>query len=389
MHLRVELRRDAGRVGPGLGPWIRRKQVGKARGPADPKLLAEVRDHRGNVVGWGLPSAASDIAVRVLSFGPDRPPDDWLERRLTSALDARMSYEFGRHGTTGYREVNTEGDGLPGLVVDRYGDDRVVQLTTAPMASREREILDWLRARDDARTHLVIPATAAAREEVEPAIRNHGSPQHLEFSEYGLRFRVPPPPSQKTGAYLDQRRNRRVVAQLAHRSGGSLLDVGCHVGGFSIHAAALGVPSVGLDNSRLALDRAAANADLNRVAAKIEWVEADMFGELDLPTLAGPFGTVVVDPPRMVSSRRDRDRAMRALERLVQNAMKKLSPGGHLVVCSCSHHLGRKELDATVVHAGGDAWTRAMTLAAGPDHPVWPGHAEGEYLRVNAYQRRR
>src|SRR5690606_27904850 len=113
MTVRVQLRRDAGRIGPQTGPWVRRRPSARFLGVPDPHALAEVVDHRGATVAFGLVSAVSTIAIRVLTFGAARPPDDWLDRRLSAAFEARRAYRFEEEGTTGYREVNTEGDGLP------------------------------------------------------------------------------------------------------------------------------------------------------------------------------------------------------------------------------------------------------------------------------------
>jgi 23S rRNA (cytosine1962-C5)-methyltransferase len=208
----------------------------------------------------------------------------------------------------------------------------------------------------------------------------------MRFVEHGLQMIVPAPPSQKTGAYFDQRANRRQVAALARHGGGSLLDLGCHVGGFALHAAAAGVPAVGVDQSAAMLQRAAAHAELNGLRG-LAWVEADMFGALDDPRLAGPFGTIVVDPPKIAARRSDVERAAAAMERMVARVAARLTVGGHLVLCSCSHHLGRDHLDRFVLASSG-RWARVASLGADVDYPVAPGHVEGEYLRVAIYQRR-
>ena len=384
---RVELRRDAGRVGPHDGPWIRRRQVSKIWGPADPAAVAELTDHRGQTVAWGLLAPDSEIALRVLAFGAAAPPADWLERRLAAALAARATLGLG-DATTGYRAVNNEGDGLPELTVDRYGPDTVIQVGTAAMASRQPEIAGFFAARTAGRLFVLSPPQAAEREGFTPAQRLHGDDATLTFREHGLDFTVPAPPAQKTGAYLDQRDNRRLVAGLARAAGGPLLDVGCHVGGFALHAAAQGVAAVGLDQSARALACARANAERSGLAARTTWVQGDMFAGLDDPALAGPFGAVVFDPPRVASSARDVGRAAAAMTGCLARLLPRVQAGGFAAVCSCSQHLGGEVLDAVVLDAGAGAWTRVYALGPGPDHPVWPGHREGAYLRVHVYQRR-
>lgn len=382
--VRVELRRDAGRIGSHSGPWLRRNQIARFLGTPDPHVLAEVVDHRGASVGWGLVSAVSTITVRMLSFGA-RPPDDWLARRLAVAFAAREVLGFAAAGTTGYRVVNSEGDGIPGLVVDRYGEALVVQLGTAPIAAREAEIGACLDAVWPGPIHYVVPEGAARFEGLESTARD-GRGGTLRFEEDGLRFEVPAPPAQKTGAYFDQRDNRSRVATLAAAHGGALLDVGCHVGGFALHAARRGVDVVALDRSSGALDHARANAAANHLAG-IRWVEADMFAPLRDEPLVGPFGTIVFDPPKIAARRDDVDVAVTTITRVLAELGRRLAPRGHLVVCSCSHHLGREHLDRAVARTE-LGFTRTLTLGAGADHPVALGHREGEYLRVNVYQGR-
>lgn len=381
----MKLRRDAGKVGPPQGPWIRARQVGRWLGAPQAGELVAVEDRHGEILGWGLPSERSSIAVRMLTWGPTPPPPRWLGERLTEAMAARERLGLERQPTTGVRLVNSEGDGLPGLVVDRYGDALVVQLTTAPMVARQTEIVAELRARWRGPIHVVRPASAAKAEGFDPGVEREGDDPWLRFWEHGLALQVPAPPSHKTGAYLDQRANRRAVARLARDGGGPLLDLGCHVGGFCLHAARAGVAAVGVDQSAAMLELAARNAERNELRG-IAWIEADMFGALDDPGLAGPFGTIVVDPPKIAARRRDVDRAADAMERMVTRAAARLRVGGFLVLCSCSHHVGREHLDRFALASPGRL-TRVATCGADLDHPVAPGHVEGEYLRVAIYQR--
>jgi len=384
MQVRIELRRDAGRVGPSTGPWIRRKQIARVQGLETADALAEIVSRKGETLGWGLLSPESAIAVRLLSFGPEPLPPDWLEQRLQAAVSARDVLGFAREDTTGYRLVNSEGDGLPGLVVDRYEDDLVLQITTASMAARRASIEAFFQARGEVRLHTVLPPGAAKHEGFEPGVFRSHDVQTLRFREHGLSFETAAPPSQKTGAYFDQRENRRWVARLAAAHGGALLDVGCHIGGFALHAARAGVPAVGVDASPVALEHAARNAQASGLEG-LQWVEADMFGPLEASALAGPFGTIVLDPPKVATNKNNVDKAVDAMRRLVGRVAPRLAPGGHLVLCSCSHHLGWDHLDRVMVRG---RWARVATLGAGPDHPVMPGHREGEYLRVAVYQPR-
>jgi 23S rRNA (cytosine1962-C5)-methyltransferase len=390
MAVRVELRRDAGKFGPAQGQWVRQKQVARVLGPPDPQAIAELVDHRGRTLGFGLYSPESGIVLRMLSFGA-RPGDDWLEQRLQAALAARGALGLGSEETTGYREVNSEGDGIPGLVVDRFGDVRVVQCTTAPIVARWQSILallDQLAPLSGA-TIVIAPERAATKEGFAPIfeVRNAELPHELEWREHGRTFIAPAPPAQKTGAYHDQRENReRFAALLCGR--GPMLDLGTHVGGFAIAAALRGSHVIAVDQSAAVLDHARQNAIANGVAERVELVPADMFASLDDPRLAGPFAGIVFDPPKIAATRRDLARALGALTRTLAQLQARVVAQGLLAVCSCSHNLGEAELDRAMLDAsGGSGWTRIAHWGAGPDHPILPGHAEGEYLRVRVYLR--
>lgn len=385
VSVEVQLRKDAPRVIPAKGPWIRMRHVSKVLGPPDPGALARVIDRRGHVVAWGLYSPDSELVVRILQFGEAPVHGTWLEARIATALVARTRLGFGSGETTGFREINSEGDGLPGLVVDRYGGLRVAQITTAPMAVREAAIVDALDE-PGITTVVLRPERAARLEGFEPGLSGTPPPL-LDFLEHGLRFRAPAPPAQKTGAYLDQRDNRARLAKLAQAQDAPLLDVGCHIGGFSIHAASQGVRCVALDRSAGALEWVQRNAE--GLAAPVEVVEADMFSGLDaLDSLdIATYGTIVFDPPKVATSEREVPRAVGAMRRSVTKLLARLAPCGVLAVCSCSHHLDVSHLDqATEGHA--QRLTRIAVWGPGVDHPVAPGHHQGEYLRVAVYQRR-
>jgi 23S rRNA (cytosine1962-C5)-methyltransferase len=392
MTVRVELRRDAGKVDR-TTVWIRRQQVARVLGPPDPASVAELVDHRGRVLGHGLYSPDSNIVLRLLSTGERAPTPDWLARRLAAALAGREALGLAR--TTGLREVNSEGDGLPGLVVDRFGDWRVLQITTAPMAVRRNEISSWLRehAPLPGGQILMMPESAAEREGFEPGVEllpadpSRPAPTQLEWLEHGRLFSAPAPPAQKTGAYHDQRDNRSRFARLCSRA--RVLDLGCHVGGFSIAAAQRGASVLAVDQSSTALEHVRRNALANGVSERIETLAADMFGELDHPALAGPFDAIIVDPPKIATSRRDLPRAERALVRTLARLLPRVRESGFLGACSCSHHLGWEQLDRVALEAAGSmAIVRLARWGAGLDHPIAPGHEQGEYLRVAVYQRR-
>jgi 23S rRNA (cytosine1962-C5)-methyltransferase len=403
MAVRVELRRDAGKLDPRACAWIRRRSVARVLGPPDPGAVAVLVDHRGRILGHGLYSPDSAIVLRLLCTGEQPPAEGWLERRLAAALAGREALGLSASGpTTGYREVNSEGDGLPGLVVDRFGRWRVVQITTAPMAARRQAILTWFEHHAPLTGGLIslLPEAAAAREGFEPGVevraREGGetsTPDQLEWVEDGRRLSAPAPPAQKTGAYHDQRDNRSRFAALACVGPGArVLDLGCHVGGFAIAAARAGAELVAVDQSTVALDYLRRNAIANGVSEQIRAVTADMFGKLDEPDLAGPFEAIVFDPPKIATGRRNLGRAIEAMSRTLTRLIPRLRPTGVIAVCSCSHHLGWEELDRAILDATpsslASSLARVARWGAGLDHPIAPMHHEGEYLRVALYQRR-
>jgi 23S rRNA (cytosine1962-C5)-methyltransferase len=308
-------------------------------------------------VGAGR-AGLGDPAARDQLRGRTRRPQTGSTRRLEAALAgtgcARVALATDRR--TPWREINSEGDGLPGLTVDRYGRDVVLQIATAGMAARAQESWSaFFSARTPGRLFVVVPAQAAEREGFTLTQQLHGDDDAARVpraragsSACRLRQRRRP------GAYLDQRDNRRTIAELARVSGGRMLDVGCHVGGFAIHAAALGVDAVGLDQSAKALDCARENAARNGLAERCAWVQGDMFAALEEPRLAGTFGVLVFDPPRIASSARDVERAAGAMTASLGRLLPRVQAGGFAVVCSCSQHLGGEVLDAVMLdaHAG-------------------------------------
>ena len=386
MRVTVHLRRHSSHRPDQLPTWIRRDAVTKVLGPPAPEALAEVRDHRGTRVGVGLFSPDSDIPVRVLWRGEQELPGDWLSRRVHSALEARARLAL--EDTTGYREINAEGDGLPGLTVDRYGDHRVIQLTTAPMLARREEIATALRDHTPRPTIWTVPEAAARRESIS-ALCEGEAPDLLSFREYGMDLATTPPPSQKTGAYHDQRENRRRVASLAAPGGGRVLDLGCHLGGFSLHAARKGLRCVAVDRSEEDLSLVRRNADANGLG-QIETVRSDIFGPMEEPALSGPFDVIIFDPPKVAASGHQAGRATKAMGLALRRLIQRLTPGGLLVVCSCSYNVGPDAVRSLVARVSVGLGVRLARLehrGPGADHPTCPHHVEGNYLSVTIFRR--
>ena len=328
------------------------------------------------------------IAARLLDHRPNATIDAaWVHARIAAAaaLRARVC------DSPFHRLVHAEADGLPGLVVDRFGDVAVVQANAAGMDRLLPEItaalLDVLKlraivARND--------SNARAQEGLTQQVTLlHGDAAGTEAVEGGVRFGVDPLAGQKTGFFFDQRPNRDRVAALS--AGARVLDVFCHTGAFGLRAAAAGAASVTLvDSSAPALDHATAAAAANGLAERVTAQRGDAFDVMTELAAAGKrYDVVVCDPPAFAKSRKDAEAGLRAYNRMARLAAPLVSPGGFLFVASCSHHapldaftgqvaaaLHRAKRDARVLFTGG----------AGPDHPVHPNLPESAYLKAQLLQ---
>lgn len=359
-------------------PWIYASDV--TVGPAEPGVVS-VHDRRGKFLGQALFSPASEIRLRLLER-TERPIDShWWEQRLRAALARRAGID-----ATAYRVVHGEGDGLPSLIVDRYGRWAVAQLLSAGLETMRDWIVDGLRAvlapegillRNDApvRRHERLP------EQVEPAF---GSvPEEIEVREGGIRYLVAPWTGQKTGAFLDQRPNRIRAGELA-LEGGRALDCFAYHGSFALHLARKSGEVVALDTSAEALRRGARNAALNGLT-NIRWQEGDAFDVLRaLERARARFDTVVVDPPAFAKARSTVPQALRGYREINLRAMRLLAPGGALVTASCSFHVRRAQFEEAIAAAARDSGrilTLVEQLGQGIDHPEVVTIPETGYLK--------
>lgn len=323
------------------------------------------------------------IAARWLDPDPAAPCDEaWFRARLAGALALRERLFDGPH----YRLVHAEADGLPGLVIDRYGDVVALQANTAGMEAATPMIVAALSA-------LIAPRGIVARNDAgvrrlegleEGVALLAGDAAGAAVEENGRRFPVDLLGGQKTGWFFDQREHRARVARLAR--GASVLDAFCHTGGFGIGCAAAGAASVTLlDRSEHALTTAQAAAAMNGVAARVTTERAEAMEALERMVGQGRrFGVVVADPPAFAKTRKDQPAALRAYGKLARLAASLTEPGGFLFIASCSHHVApgefadavgwgvhRARRDARILHMGG----------AGPDHPLHPMLPESQYLK--------
>jgi 23S rRNA (cytosine1962-C5)-methyltransferase len=357
--------------------------------------LVTVMDSRGIPLGTGLYSAASQIAVRMVSVEVALSRGAYLEQvreRVAAALTLRdeIAPESGENNAC--RLVFSEADNLPGIVVDRYDELVIVQLLTQGTAQDDvRAVLSEVIRERLAPQTIVERPDPKIRELEQLAAPSPGAlysaddPVQLTsvFTINGLRFHYDASSGQKTGAFLDQRLNYAAAARYAR---GSALDICTYQGGFAIHMAQRCERVTGVDASRGALEVADQNLELNSgLKAKVEWIEADAFELLREYEANGErYETIVLDPPAFAKSKRAAEGALRGYKELNLRAMKMLAPGGTLVTCSCSHHVPLAEFTEVVAAAASDAGRRVQVLeirGAAPDHPAVLTLPETSYLK--------
>lgn len=363
-------------------PWVFAQGIDRIRGEVENGAEVQVRDPRNNVLGRGLYSPRSAIAVRLYTRDPVRPFDvDLVEERLRAALRRRAPFGLPSADTNGFRALHGEGDGLPGLILDLYGDTAVLQLGTAGMHRRRDMVLSAIERVLSPRSILDrTPAAVGSAEDFEPTpgLATGEPVEQLCFTERGLRFEVPLGLAQKTGYYFDQRPLRSRIEQLA--AGRRVLDAYSFVGGIGLAAARGGAARVlCVDSSAAALDVGRRLASLNGL--QLEWQRGDAPAILD--SFDGQWDLVVSDPPKLASTRAGRDRAMKALRRIARSSVRATRSGGLVSLSSCSAALGLSELERALALGARDLGRSAWVLERvyqGPDHPVPAAFAEGLYL---------
>jgi 23S rRNA (cytosine1962-C5)-methyltransferase len=367
-------------------PWVYAQAVDRVEGGATAGDEVSVVDPRGNLLGRGFYSPGSAIPVRIMVRDDKTRLDaSFFRTRLERAVAHRAAIGLPSEQTSGFRQAHAEGDGLPGLIVDRLGDVLSVQLATIGMKQREALVHEAL-------TTVVAPRAIVDRTSVQIAKAEGFEPsagvvrgddvRAFEFVERGLRFRVPLELGQKTGFYFDQRSLRARVEQLAH--GKRVLDAYSFVGAFAIAAARGGAREVvAVDESALAIEVGAECAAMNGVGDRVKFVKGD--ARRSLAEARGEFDMVVVDPPRLAPTRGARDQALVAYAKLAENACRATRPGGILVVCSCSAAVDLAALTRALATGATKVNTEATVLERwfqGADHPVPAAFGEGLYLKA-------
>lgn len=378
----------------GRHPWVLDTAIaGVTEYPRDGDVVDLVSEH-GEFIARGVLNSRSRIRVRLYSWHAEEQLDaDFWRSRLTSAVELRRRIGY-LTPAGGCRLVNSEADGLGGLIVDRYGEHLVVHVTALAMQHRLDELLPILQDLVQPRGIVVRADEAMAKREglalpegaVGNVLRTVGDvPSEAAFiEEHGLRFGVDLTGGQKTGFFLDQRENRKAAA--AYMQDLSVLDVCCYSGGFALAASKLGGARevLGIDTAQRAVALARANTELNGIK-NVRFETGDAFKTIQAFNAEGrKFGAVVLDPPKFAANRQALPDALRAYERLNVGAINLLEMGGILVTCSCTGGVSRE--DFTYILAEAAARTRRPlqileTRGAAPDHPFSASCLETEYLK--------
>ncbi len=361
--------------------WVYRSDLVSSDGtPAG--ALVEVLEERGRSLGTALYSSASQIAVRMIAPTLVSDLSAFIRARIAAALAYR---ERVVRDSDACRLVFSEADSLPGLIADRYNDVIAVQLLTQAMDAEPARNAILSSLQESLRPEAIVERVDARVRELEqlPARESGllaGEKRETVITMNGVRFHYRALAGQKTGAFLDQRENYAAAAAVAR---GEALDAFCYQGGFALHLAERCSQVTGIDSSRPALEIAEENARLN--SREIEWLEGNAFDVLKDYAAAGrQYDTIVLDPPPFAKTRQALATALRGYKELNLRALKMLRPGGVLVTCSCSYHVGEADFIATVAEAAQDAHRGVRLMerrSQAKDHPTLPGVPETNYLK--------
>lgn len=340
-------------------------------------------------IARGLFNANSNIRLRLYSWNKDEELDpEFWKNRISDAIALRSGL-LGSTKTNAKRLVFSEADGISGLTVDQYDEWLLVQFTSLALQQQSSAIVELLNQQLSPKgiVHKTDPGIAELEgmESTDDLLSGESPPTPILIHENGIQFGVDVKAGQKTGFFLDQRDNRQAVAKYVE--GHDVLDLFCYTGGFSLAATKNGnaKSALGVDSSEMALATAKANAELNEVGNKCQFMKSDASTALDQFAADGRlFDTVVVDPPKLARKRSGLDRAMRAYFNLNRKAVDCLKPGGLLVTCSCSGLVGRddfEEMLSAVAQSCGRDVQILESKSAAADHPFLITCSESNYLK--------
>lgn len=373
-------------------PWVFRQAIHRVDGAPGPGDPVRVLDPEGKFLGAGFYSPKSAIPVRLLTRDPEEELDSGaIARRLDRALQFRHRLGLPSETTTAFRWIHAEGDSLPGLIVDVFGDVAVVQIGTIGMKNREEAIFGLVSRIGGVKAVVAAAGDHSRGEDFVSEWRTvrGDDPESLQFKERGFEIELPAALTQKTGYYLDQRPNRHRIEAIAHGlGGGRLLDAYSYLGTTSLAALRGGMDrAVCIDRSALAV---AAGAQIAGHAGyggdRIEFDKED--AKKALPRLhqrGEKFDVVIVDPPKLAPTRQHLERARRAYLKINENALRLVERDGVLMTCSCSAAMRDSELVRVVAKAASRVGREVVLFdrgGAGADHPTPAGFPEGRYLKA-------
>ncbi len=377
-------------------PWIYHSEILRLTATVADGDLVQVKDHRQRLLGAGFYNSKSKINVRLL--GADRVTVDkeFFEERILDALAVRQKH---LPGATSFRVVNAESDFLSGLIVDKYEDVLVVQISALGMDRRKELIAAALQKIFSPRA--IVERSDVASRKFEGLTESNGvlagePVEKISVNLNGLKFETDLAAGHKTGMYLDQQANYQAVSQFA--KGGNVLDCFSFLGGFGLHAARAGAGQVlMLDQSAEAVEASKRNAAANGVAEKCAFEAINVFDWLKANTAVKPherviprYDLIILDPPSFTRNRASVPDALRGYKEIHLRALKLLKPGGTLATFCCSHHVGADLFLDSLLSAAYDTrhiLRRVATYAQSPDHPVIPMIPETEYLKGFAFEK--
>lgn len=376
-------------------PWIYSSEILRLTKPASDGELVQVKDHRQRLLGVGFFNSKSKIHVRVLAPERIEVNEAFFETRIRAALDGRRRY---LPNATSFRVVNAESDFLSGLIVDKYEDILVIQISSLGMDKHKAQIVAALKKIFSPR--VIVERSDASSRKFEGLEEANG----ILFGEFdgkcsvnlnGLKFEADLREGHKTGMYLDQQINYQAVSHYA--AGGQALDCFSFLGGFGLHAARAGAVHVHcLDQSADAVAAAQRNAAANGLADKCSFETVNVFDWLKAQTAVKPhekvvprFDLIILDPPSFTRNRAAVPDALRGYKEIHLRALKLLKRGGILATFCCSHHVNAELFQDTLLSAAYDTrklLRRIAVYSQSPDHPIIPMIPETEYLKGFAFE---
>ena len=369
-------------------PWVFRSDIEQVKGSPAPGEIVDLYSSRNRFLARAYYNPQSQIALRIMSYKDEKIDEGFIRARIHDAVEYRRQFADLRS----CRLVFAESDRLPALIVDSFGGVLVVQCLALGMEQFMPIITDALR--DELNPEGIwerndVPVRKLEGLELRTGLLYGEVPDTVLMTENGIKFTVDVKKGQKTGYFLDQKENRAAIAPFV--KGRKVLDCFTHTGSFAVHAASFHASDVtGVDISDYACQCALNNAKINGLDNVVEFVTANAFDYLSEKSREGTaFDTIILDPPAFTKTRGMIDSAVRGYKEINLRAMKMLRPGGYLITCSCSQHVGPELFKKTVMDASSDAHVLLRQVefrSQGKDHPVLPQAPETQYLKCGIYQ---